>query len=109
LNTAPTPPVVARWDVPKLQAAVHDVLTAHGFPATEALQTSAGALWISPRPSSATEVVLARVTAGETLTVVLTGFARVGNDWAVLGQLFTERLRQEEREMEKGLRDKIAR
>ena len=93
-----------------LPAFVRVVLGAHGFPPPRVIEGSEGSFWaVSARPRSAAEVsqVVVQMTPKGEVTVELVGYARVGSDWPVLGELLQEPLKQEGKQMEKQIQDKL--
>ena len=93
-----------------LPAPVREVVAVHGVPPPRVLEGSAGSLWaVSAKPRSDAEVslLLIQMSSKQEVTVEMTGCARVGRGWPVLGERFQEPMKKEAKQMEKEIQERL--
>ena len=87
-----------------------EVLAAHGFMAPQTIVDAEGVTWVVAHKSgspSAVTVAIVEMRPGGSVFINAVGYAHVGSDWALLGRLFMEPLRQVTAEMEEQIKAKL--
>ena len=108
---AARPSTIAAADTQKIESVVRLVLDAHGFVPPMFIEGTGDVRWaISTRPGSDRELVLGAVkmAPGGDISAELRLYAHIGSTWALLGPQFSGMADQEARDMNKQIRDRLA-